>query len=79
MPTYNFKCKSCDHKFVDEHKMVDDHPTDCPECGEKDSLEQIIGIAPIQFKGGGWAEGKNEHEVLANVTRKKKPPKIFIP
>lgn len=31
MPTYQLKCKECEHQFTDFHKMSEDHPP-CPKC-----------------------------------------------
>ena len=35
-------------------KMNDPHPTDCPDCGAKKSVEQLISSPAVQFKGSGW-------------------------
>lgn len=54
MPTYSYKCDSCEHQFDIIQKMSDDKLTTCPEC-EKESLVKIItGGAGFQLKGKGW-------------------------
>jgi len=35
-------------------KFSDPHPTDCPECGAKDSVGQLMSAPAVQFKGSGW-------------------------
>ena len=35
-------------------RMSDPHPTDCPDCGAKNSVEQLISSPAVQFKGSGW-------------------------
>jgi predicted nucleic acid-binding Zn ribbon protein len=35
-------------------KMTDPHPTACPECGAKNSVEQLLSAPAVQFKGSGW-------------------------
>ena len=32
MPTYNYKCKDCEHQFSEFQKMSDDPVKDCPQC-----------------------------------------------
>ena len=53
MPTYEYKCKDCDHRFDIIQKMSDDTLTQCSEC--KGSLKRLIGSgAGILFKGSGF-------------------------
>jgi predicted nucleic acid-binding Zn ribbon protein len=35
-------------------KMSDAHPTDCPDCGAKGSVDQLLSAPAVQFKGSGW-------------------------
>jgi len=54
MPTYDYKCKSCQHIFEHFQSMSSDPLKKCPEC-EKDSLQRLIGKgAAIIFKGSGF-------------------------
>jgi len=54
MPTYDYKCKDCDHKFEKFHSMST-KLTVCPECGG--NLGQLIGAGSgIIFKGSGFYE-----------------------
>lgn len=54
MPTYDYKCKSCDHKW-EEFQSITAKPTrKCPECG-KLKAERVIGPgAGVIFKGSGF-------------------------
>lgn len=54
MPTYTYKCESCEHQFDAFQRMSDPKLTDCPEC-EKVSLVKIITstAAPV-LKGKDW-------------------------
>ncbi len=46
MPTYDYKCKSCDELFEKNVKIAQmNDPQECPYCGESDS-EKFIGGAP---------------------------------
>ncbi|MCL1817686.1 MAG: hypothetical protein FWG35_02060 [Spirochaetaceae bacterium] len=53
MPTYEYECKSCSHKFEILQSMSDPPLTTCPECG-KDVRRLIGGGAGIIFKGSGF-------------------------
>lgn len=46
MPTYDYKCKSCDELFEKNVKIAQmNEPQECPYCGVSDS-EKFIGGAP---------------------------------
>ncbi|MCF8241159.1 MAG: zinc ribbon domain-containing protein [Melioribacteraceae bacterium] len=53
MPTYEYKCLSCNRTFEHFQKMTDEPLTECKECGG--TLKKLIGtgLAPI-FKGSGF-------------------------
>jgi putative FmdB family regulatory protein len=56
MPTYDYECSECDHKFELFQQMSDSVKRKCPECG-KNRLKRLIGTgAGIIFKGGGFYE-----------------------
>lgn len=53
MPTYDYKCKKCGHRFEFFQSMSDEPLTDCPECGGE--VERLIGTgAGLIFKGSGF-------------------------
>lgn len=59
MPTYTYKCSSCDTQFEQVLPLANhSDPQDCPECGEGPA-EQIV-TSPVGFvlRGDGWT-GKN--------------------
>lgn len=54
MPTYEYKCNACDHRFELFQSMKDSPKRKCPECG-KSALERLIGTgAAVIFKGSGF-------------------------
>ena len=56
MPTYEYRCKACDHETEYFQSMKDKPKRKCPECG-KLKLERLIGTgAGIIFKGSGFYE-----------------------
>lgn len=53
MPTYEYECKSCGHRFEAMQSMSDDPLSDCPECGKQ--VRRIISAGlGIIFKGSGF-------------------------
>ena len=53
MPTYDYKCLDCDHRFEAVQRMTEDALSVCPECEGK--LKRLIGAgAGIIFKGSGF-------------------------
>ena len=56
MPTYDYRCNGCDHRFELFQSMKDSPKRKCPECG-RNALERLIGLGGgIIFKGGGFYE-----------------------
>ena len=53
MPTYDYQCDDCGHRFERFQKMSDAHVRTCPECGGK--VNRLIGTgAAVIFKGSGF-------------------------
>ncbi len=52
MPTYEYRCKSCDHEFEVVQSFADDALTECPEC--QGPLKKVFGNVGITFKGSGF-------------------------
>jgi len=56
MPTYEYRCKNCDHEFELFQSMSAGVKKKCPECS-KLSLERLIGTgSAVIFKGSGFYE-----------------------
>ena len=54
MPTYDYVCDACEHKFEQFQSIKDDPLKKCPEC-KKNKLRRLIGAgAAIMFKGSGF-------------------------
>ena len=54
MPTYDYVCDACDHKFELFQSIKDDPQKKCPEC-KKNKLRRLFGTgAAIMFKGSGF-------------------------
>ena len=54
MPTYDYSCQRCNHRFEIFQSMTAKVLRTCPECGQK-SLKRLFGPgAGILFKGSGF-------------------------
>ena len=54
MPTYEYKCECCEHKFELFQSISAKPRRKCPECG-KLRLKRLIGAgAALLFKGSGF-------------------------
>ncbi len=54
MPTYEYQCESCDHKFEKFQAITADPIKECPECGKEEVRKLISGGMGIIFKGSGF-------------------------
>jgi putative FmdB family regulatory protein len=53
MPTYEYECTHCGHRFELSQKMSAEHLKNCPKCNKK--LKRLIGSGSgIIFKGSGF-------------------------
>jgi putative FmdB family regulatory protein len=54
MPTYDYVCDRCGHKFEEFQSMMDEPLKKCPAC-KKSALRRLLGAgAAIIFKGSGF-------------------------
>jgi putative FmdB family regulatory protein len=53
MPTYEYRCQSCEHEMEAFQSIKDAPLKDCPACHEP-KLERLISATSFQLKGGGW-------------------------
>ena len=54
MPTYDYQCEKCGHRFELFQKMSDAPVTACPKC--EGEVRRLIGTgAAIIFKGSGFS------------------------
>ena len=52
MPTYEYRCDSCDQNFDVVQSFHDDALTACPTCGSP--VRKVFGNVGIVFKGSGF-------------------------
>ena len=53
MPTYEYECEECGHRFEKRQKMSDDPVKECPLCGGE-TRRLVSGGIGIIFKGSGF-------------------------
>ncbi len=62
MPTYEYLCQACSHRFETWQRMIEEPLTTCPECGGH--IRRVLYPAGIVFKGRGFY--KTDHGSGAN-------------
>ena len=73
MPTYDYKCNGCGHRFELYQSMKDSPKRKCPECG-KNTLERLIGTgAALIFKGSGFYQTDYRSESYKKAAEADKP------
>lgn len=75
MPTYDYLCASCNHKFEKFESMSANPSKKCPECG-KMQLKRLIGAgAGVIFKGSGFYETDYRSDSYKQGKKDAKPEK----
>ena len=54
MPTYEYKCEACGHKFEKFQTMSAKPEKKCPACGKNKAKRLISAGAGLIFKGSGF-------------------------
>ncbi|HQR79875.1 MAG TPA: zinc ribbon domain-containing protein [Actinomycetota bacterium] len=52
MPTYDYKCQDCGHRFDHAQGFHEDPLEVCPDCGGR--VRRVIGNVGVTFKGSGF-------------------------
>jgi len=52
MPTYEYECRECKHRFNVFQSMSDDSIKSCEKCGKE--VRKVFGATGIIFKGNGF-------------------------
>ena len=53
MPTYDYACSSCGHRFETVQRMTDKPLRDCPKC-DASEVKRVFSSVGIAFKGSGF-------------------------
>ena len=76
MPTYQYACTECGHRFEAVQAFTDDSLTTCPVCSGQ--LRKVYGSVGVVFKGSGFyrtdsRNGKTATAPLASGDKADKP------
>ncbi len=75
MPTYEYKCDNCGHRFERLQSITAKALRKCPKCGRPD-LKRLIGTgAAVLFKGSGFYATDYRSENYKESAKKEKPEK----
>jgi putative FmdB family regulatory protein len=53
MPTYDYTCNACNHRFEAVQKITDSPLTECPACHQS-ALRKLLSASGFVLKGSGW-------------------------
>lgn len=69
MPTYQYACKECDHRFEAVQSFSDASLTECPEC--TGPLRKLYGAVGVIFKGSGFyrTDSRSESKSSSSSTK----------
>lgn len=78
MPTYEYECGACGHRFEKYQSMTEKAVKKCPECGKIRVHRVISGGAGVLFKGSGFHQtdyrSKDYKDAAKKDVEKKKAP-----
>lgn len=66
VPTYQYACTACDHRFDAVQSFSEASLTECPECGGK--LRKLYGSVGVVFKGSGFYRTDSRSESKSATT-----------
>ena len=70
MPTYDYLCSACGHRFEEFQSMSSKPLRQCPEC-KKNALDRLIGPgAGVIFKGSGFYQTDYRGKSYASDAKK---------
>ncbi len=75
MPTYDYRCLSCKHKFELFQSMTEEPISTCPKCGGE--VKRLIGAGagPI-FKGSGFYQTDYKNSSKDNTKKSDKKSSV---
>ena len=59
MPTYDYRCSECDHRFEVVQSFHDAPIRQCPSCERPDSVRKVYGNVGVVLKGSGFYRTDN--------------------
>ena len=71
MPTYEYLCKACGHRFEKFQSITSEPVHVCPKCGEKEVIKLMSGGTGLIFKGSGFYITDYKNKKTSSPTPKK--------
>ena len=72
MPTYDYECEACNHRFEKFQPITSSPIRKCPKCGKR-KVKRLIGTgAGIIFKGSGFYQTDYRSESYKKDAKKDK-------
>ncbi len=75
MPTYEYECGACGHRFEKYQSMTEKAIKKCPKCGKAKSERVISGGAGVLFKGSGFYQTDYRSKSYKESAKKDVPKK----
>ena len=79
MPTYEYECGACGHRFEKFQSMTEKAVKKCPECGKAKAQRMISGGAGVLFKGSGFYQTDYRSKSYKESAKKDVPQKEASP
>ena len=73
MPTYDYECAKCGHRFDAFQSMSEDPLRKCPSCGKAGLRRLIGGGLGVIFKGSGFYQTDYRSQGYHEAAKKDKP------
>jgi len=73
MPTYSYRCTSCDNAFDIQQAFTEDSLTTCPECGK--ALRKVFSAIGVTFQGSGFYRTDSRAEAKKKSSESSSSPK----
>jgi putative FmdB family regulatory protein len=73
MPTYSYRCTSCDNAFDIQQAFTEESLTTCPECGK--ALRKVFSAIGVTFQGSGFYRTDSRAESKKKSTDAASSPK----
>jgi putative regulatory protein, FmdB family len=74
MPTYQYRCTSCNEELEVVQKFTDDPLTVCPQCDG--SLRKVFNAVGVVFKGSGFYATDNRSKGKTNAAKPAEPKPV---
>ena len=75
MPTYEYECRACGHRFEKYQSITEKAIKKCPQCGKAKAERLISGGAGVLFKGSGFYQTDYSSKGYKDSAKKDIPKK----